>query len=106
MPTKEQRKAELEAQLKALDDEDDEELSVWVRNSDGHETRLSGDRAKRWLVRNGYDAEDVEEATKGDPLEEKVDKARKATKAAPKKVDATEEEPLESEAPAKPRSFF
>jgi hypothetical protein len=105
--------AEQMRQLKELEElrdaEDDEELSVWVRKGD-HETRLTGERARRWLKNNGYDEEDAEEASKGEPLEEKPTKAVPAKKAVPgkAKVGKAEDEvvagdPLEQDAPAVPR---
>lgn len=55
------KKSEVQSQIDALtkqlesaeDDEPDEE--VWVRNKDGHETRLTGKRAKAWMAKHGYD---------------------------------------------------
>lgn len=103
--------AEQMRQLKELEElrdaEDDEELSVWVRKGD-HETRLTGERARRWLKNNGYDEDDAEEATKGEPLQEKATKATPAKKTAPAKTTKTqlaedEVEELEQDAPAAPR---
>jgi hypothetical protein len=44
-------RAELEAQLAALDDEDNVEL--WVEK-DGVKTRLTGNHAKTWLQKLGF----------------------------------------------------
>lgn len=65
--------AEDEATLKRLqaakDAPDDEETVIWVRNGDGHETRLSGARAEAWLKRNGYSESEGDDSSKGDPLD-------------------------------------
>ncbi len=57
------------ADLEALRDADDEETVVWVRNKSGHETRLTGDRAERWLKANGYDHDDAEDSSAREPLD-------------------------------------
>lgn len=75
----------LQARQQAADDED--ELVIWVRNSDGHETRLTGDRAEAWCRRHGYTAEEAEESTKSEPLEG-ADAAAAAKKPAAKKPAA------------------
>lgn len=83
------------AQQKQLDDlqaqkdaPDDEEVSVWVRNKDGHETRLTGQRAENWLTRNGYSADDADDATSVEPLEPKGGAAPAKKTAAPVKKAA------------------
>jgi hypothetical protein len=98
---------------------DDDELSVWVRNGDGHETRLTGAAAKRWLVKNGYDEDDADDSSAGDPLDGKgagksTPPAKKAAKkAAPGAAGAGtgegEEDALDPDAEpprARPRAFF
>lgn len=114
MATKAERLKALQDQIEALESEDDEETVVWVRKGD-HETRLTGQRAKRWLRANGYDEDDADDSTKSEPLEEKPAKsAAPAKKITPGKVkaekpeDAADEE-LESDQPAPrrvPREFF
>jgi hypothetical protein len=101
-------------ELEELRDTEDEEVVVWVRKGD-HETRLTGARAERWLRANGYDADDADDSSKGDPLEEKPAKAAPAKKIVPGKIKAEKpaEEDLDAEletdqpAPRKaPREFF
>lgn len=68
---------------------DDEETAVWVRNASGHETRLTGERAERWLARNGYSEDEAEESTAAEPLESAgkgVPKKAAKKAAAPKKA--------------------
>lgn len=105
--------AEQQKQLADLErirdsDDGDDETVVWVRNSDGHETRLSGARAERWLERNGYSEAD---AAKGAALpEKKPDPAKKTPdKKTPDAPDEGAE--LAPDAPAggaakAPRKFF
>lgn len=47
-------------------DTDDE---IWVRNSQGHETRLTGERARAWLRRNGYHEDDGDQSSRSEPLD-------------------------------------
>lgn len=106
---------DLQALAAAPDDGDD---AVWVENGDGHRTRLTGTRATAWLKRNGYDAEDAEDATQTDPLVAKktASPAKKAVKkAAPPAGAATDDtgadggEALDPDAPppsARRREFF
>ena len=105
--------AEQENQLKELERirdgaDDDDEISCWVRNSEGHETRLTGARAVAWMKRNGYDAEDATDSTKTDPLDAKG--TPPAKKAAPGKAGDPPEDPPAQDPPAggapKPRKFF
>lgn len=102
----EQQLAELEKIRDGADDDD--EVSCWVRNSDGHETRLTGARAENWLRRNGYDVEDAGDSTKTDPLAEKG--APPAKKAAPGKAGDPPEDPPAQDPPAggatRPKKFF
>ena len=56
----------LQAQRDAPDDGDDG--AIWVRNADGHETRLTGARADAWLARNGYSEAAGDASTEGAPL--------------------------------------
>ena len=111
--TKEQQ-AQL-AELERLRDSDDpdEELAVWVRNKDGHETRLTGDRAFNWLTRNGYDVDDADDSSKGQPLDPKA--TPPAKKAAPGKAGDPPADPAATDPPAQdppaggarpPRKFF
>lgn len=88
------RRDELRKQIDSLqaeyDSAEDDELEVWVRNGDGHETRLTGERAARWLARNGYDATDADDSSAGDPLDAKDPKKTAPAKktAAPAKKTA------------------
>ena len=106
-----------EKQLAALEklrdsDGDDDEISVWVRNADGHETRLTGARAERWMARNGYDIDDAEDSSKTEPLDPKAPKPAK--KAAPGKAgdgdtadpDDVAQDPPAASAPRPNRKFF
>lgn len=108
--------AEQTRQLKELEElrdaDDDEETFVWVRRGD-HETRLTGDRAKRWLRANGYDEDEADDSSQAEPLEEKGAPKKAAKKAAAPAakgaaVAPEEEEPLEQDASAvkNRRSFF
>lgn len=121
MALTEAERKQLEALQKKENTSDDEEFSIWVRNADGHETRLSGDRAIAWCKRNGYDVEEAEDSTAGDPLEAEGGDATTTApkKAAPKKAtpkagetvdDQAGPEDLAPDAPAtgarKPRQFF
>src|SRR4051812_43905255 len=75
---------ELTAIANAPDDGDDD--AVWVRNGDGHETRLTGARAQAWLARNGYSDAAGDASTEGNPLPPKDGKTpvkKAAKKAAP-----------------------
>lgn len=80
--------AEEEATLKRLqaakEAPDDEDTAVWVRNAAGHETRLTGARAERWLRSNGYSEDEAEESTADAPLPAKK-AAAPGKKAAPAK---------------------
>lgn len=102
--TPEQQK-QLDDLQRLKDAEDDDELEVWVRNSDGHATRLTGPRAAAWLTRNGYDADDADDSAAGEPLDAKGAK-RPAKKTAPAKKGAKPAEPddeVEPETDAEPR---
>lgn len=122
--TREQQKQldELNALANAPEDNDDE-VVVWVRKGE-HETRLVGDRAKRWLRTHGYDEDDAEDSSKAEPLEEEshataVAKPEPTKRAVAKKTvpaaaateaDETDdsEVPVEQDAPARTsrRVFF
>lgn len=82
--------AEQTQQLKDLenlrDSADDDETVVWVRKGD-HETRLTGERARRWLAANGYDTDDADDSSQAAPLPAKT--AAPAKKAVPAKKTAT-----------------
>ena len=54
------------ARRDAADDDDDG--AIWVRNADGHETRLTGKRADAWLARNGYSDAAGDASTPDAPL--------------------------------------
>lgn len=47
------RRAELEAELAALDAADADDVELWVRK-DGVETKLTGGHAKKWLENLGF----------------------------------------------------
>lgn len=85
--TAEQQRAldDLTALANAPDADDDE---VWVENSDGHKTKLTGARAAAWLKRNGYDDEDGDQAAAdADAKSGAADTAQPvAKKTAPKKT--------------------
>lgn len=110
-PQQQKQLDDLQAQKDAPDDD---EVSVWVRNADGHETRLTGQRAENWLTRNGYSADDADDSTSGEPLDaaQGAKPAKKAAKAAPKpaagepdgetEVEATDAAPKTP----RPRNFF
>lgn len=109
--------AEQQRQLQELEElrdaQEDEETVVWVRRGD-HETQLTGERARRWLKNNGFDAEDAEDSSKAEPLEEKESpKPGAAKKSAPAKVKAEKvetetDDELEQDVPAvaRPRREF
>ena len=105
------------ADLEALRDaDDDEETVVWVRNKDGHETRLSGERAERWLKANGYDESDADDSSPKEPLDAKgtktAGKAPRAGKADAKGKPADDDEddqdvtPDDQPAQRNRRAFF
>jgi len=105
-PEQQKQLADLEAMRDA--DDDDDECVVWVRKGD-HETRLTGDRARRWLRDNGYDPDDADDSTKAAPLEPKnAPAAKKATpKAGKAEADPEAGEAPDAEPPVKNRrSFF
>ena len=89
---------------KLRDSDDDEEVSVWVRNADGHETRLTGERAERWLARNGYDIDDADDSSADEPLEGKntppAKKAAAPAKKATADTDPDDSAPLEGDPPS------
>lgn len=104
---------ELNALANAPDDGDDD--AVWVRNGDGHETRLTGARAQAWLARNGYSDAAGEGSTEGNPLPPKDGKPpvkKAAKKAAPPAADGApaggEGDELPTDAPPQngPRRAF
>ena len=66
----------LTAQRDAPDDDDDG--AIWVRNADGHETRLTGKRADDWLARNGYSEAAGDASTQDAPLPAAGGKGRPA----------------------------
>lgn len=105
--------AEQEKQLAELEKirdgaEDDDEVSCWVRNGDGHETRLTGARAVAWMKRNGYDVDDADDSTQAAPLDPKATTAPK--KVAPGKAGDPPEDPPAQDPPAggtpRPKKFF
>lgn len=53
--------------LRDAPDSDDD--AIWVRNGDGHETRLTGARATAWLERNGYSEAAGDASSQGAPLD-------------------------------------
>ena len=112
-----EEQATLDRLTRQRDEPDDDDLAVWVRNSDGHETRLTGERAARWLRRNGYDEDDADESTSAEPLDAR--KGKPAARPAGRKPQVKaptgkeQEEPEEQEeAPdpepprSGPRTFF
>jgi hypothetical protein len=115
MATKAERLKALQDQIEALESEDDEETVVWVRKGD-HETRLTGQRAKRWLRANGYDEDDADDSTKSEPLEEKPAKsaapAKKITPGQGPRPRSPRTPPMRSWSPTSPpprrvpREFF
>ena len=104
------------ADLERIRDAEDEEVVIWVRNKDGHETRLTGDRAERWCRANGYTIEEAEaESSEAEPLAPAPDAAdepevKGATKDKPESSAAGKPgEQLEQDAPAavkSKRAFF
>ncbi len=102
--------AEQAQQLKDLeamrDADDDDETVVWVRQGN-HETRLTGDRAVRWLRKNGYDEDDADESSQGAPLPAKSVPAKKAAApAADGPAEPVEGAELEQDAPEPTRRRF
>lgn len=82
--------------------DDEEDFVIWVRNSGGHETRLTGDTARDWCRRNNYTADEAEESEEGEPLPAKKSAAKKAAPGArkAKSGDVVEEDEEEEAAPA------
>ncbi len=54
--------------LRDAPDDDADDGAIWVRNGDGHETRLTGRRADEWLARNGYSDAAGDASTQDAPL--------------------------------------
>jgi hypothetical protein len=115
-------------QLKELQDleaaeDDGEEESAWVQLENGQSVRLTGDRLRRYMRKHGFDEDDLDAATKDDPMGGKDAPTGPAKKtAAPAKKTAgrtatteagdnnpgTPPEDLEQDAPTRPRArqFF
>lgn len=63
-------KAAIQAQIDQLTAQlnDDSDLELWVKDSAGRETKLTGAHAKRWLKQLGLE-DDPPEGSEGDPPE-------------------------------------
>lgn len=69
MAQRDEIQAQIAALQKQLEDSDDG-TELWVKDpSSGHETKLTGAHARKWLKRLGLDDSD-EQPEEGDPAEE------------------------------------
>lgn len=104
--------AELEEELNSPDDDEVEE--VWVRTPDGYETKLTGEKAKRFLAKhNKLWAEDevaqVVEPKKRAVAKKTASPVKKVVKASEEEVEDLEEEleeALEEDASPRKTSFW
>lgn len=59
------------------EDQEDESTEVWVKNDKGHEVKLTGSKARRFMAQFGIEDDDEDQGDEGDEGDEGADKDKK-----------------------------